>query len=204
MERQVIGQPARRSDGLHVPRPPQPRVARGSDRLEQRPRQQSQTDAAFDAGLTPGPRLRHCTGPLGNIEVGLDRPAVGIGASDLVGGQLPRGGADQQRPLVGRVIHPHDIDQGPGGLAEVPVAPAAHAHLTGLKANRRIFVRAAFGALRARRQHGPLQRGATAFAGALGGGGTAQRDVPAQAPDQRIVRSGGAKLLAGGNAPHPH
>ena len=120
--------------------------------------------------------------------------------SDLVGGQLPRGRADQQRPLVGRVIHPHDIDQGLGGLAEVQVAPAAHSHFAVLNADRRVFVRASFGALRSRMQHGAMPRGATAFARALGGGGTAQRDVLAQAPDQRIVRGGGPKLLDGGNA----
>src|SRR5262249_10997745 len=47
---------------------------------------------------------------------------------------------------------------------------------------------------------GAMQRGATAFAWALGDGGTAQRDVLAPAPYQRIVRGGGPKLLDGGNA----
>ena len=45
-----------------------------------------------------------------------------------------------------------------------------------------------------------MQRGATAFAWALGGRGTAQRDVLAQAPHQGILRGGGPKLLDGGDA----
>ena len=170
----MIGQPASRSDGLHVPRSHRQRVARGGNRLQQRARKQGQADAALHRCLTPRPRHLHRTRPLGDIEVGLDGPAVGIGASDLVGGQLPGGRADQQRALVGRVIHAHHIHEGLGGLPEVQVPPAAHAHLAVLDADRRVFVRASFWSLRSGMQHGAMQRGAPALAGALGGRGTAQ------------------------------
>lgn len=126
VERQVIRQPSRPSDSLPVPRSHRQRVTRGGDSLEQRARQQRQTEAAGDARLTPASQYLHRTRALGDIEVGLNEPAVGIRAADLGGGQLPRSGAEQQRPLVGRVIYSHDIDPGLRSLPEVQVAPAAH------------------------------------------------------------------------------
>ncbi len=118
VEAQVICQPSRRRSGLHVPR------SHG-----QRARKQGQADASRHRCLTPRPRHLHRPRPLGDGEVGLDRPAVGIRTADLVCGQLTRGGADQQRPLVRRVIYADHINVGLRRLPEVQVSPPSHAHL---------------------------------------------------------------------------
>src|SRR5262245_1134554 len=87
-----------------------------------------------------------------------------------------------------------------GGLPEVQGPPAPHSHLAALYVDRCVFVRASFGSLRPGMQHRPMQHWAPALSWALGVRGTAQRDVLAQAPHQRIAHGGGLKLLDGGNA----
>jgi hypothetical protein len=166
-------QPSSRGDGFPVPRAHRQRCARGGDGLEPRARQQSQTDAACDAALTPCSWHLQRARPLGDIEVGLAGPAVGIRAADLVGGQLPGGCADPQRSLVRRVLPPHDSQEGPGDLAEVQISPAPHSPHAVLNPERRVFVRASFWPLRARMQPGAMPRRATTFAWTLRGRGTA-------------------------------
>jgi hypothetical protein len=96
LERQVICQPARRRDGLYLPRSQRPRSTRGGTRLEPRARQQRHTEAALHGGFMPGPRSLPRPRAWGDVASGLTRPAVGLRSAELGGGPLPRGRAAQE------------------------------------------------------------------------------------------------------------
>src|SRR4029453_6567668 len=199
MERQVIRQPSGRGDCLQVPWPHRQRVASGGTRLQQRARKQGQADASLQRGCRPGARHLHRTRALGDIEVGLDWPPVAIGGSDLVGRQLAGGRANQQRTLVGRVIHTHDIKDRLWGIPEVQVFPASYSHLAFFNTDGYVFIRVSFWPLRPRMKYWPMQGRATTPAGVSWFGSASQRAVLTQATHQRLPLGRRPKLRDGGN-----
>src|SRR5262249_31702921 len=161
VEGQVICHPARRSNRLQVPWSHRQRLTARRNRFKQRAAEQGQTDAPLQCFFRPGTRHFHSTTTLGDIEIGFDRPAVAIGRSDLVSCQLLGGRANQQRTLVGRVIHAHYIKACLWGIPKVQVFPSLYSHLPLCHPDSEIFLRPSFWPLRPRMKQGAMQRRAT-------------------------------------------
>jgi len=123
-----------------------------------------------------------------------------ISLADLVRRQLPGGGVDEQWPLVGRVIDPHDVEESLGRARKMHPIPAPYAHLAVLDHDGGVFIGAAFWSPCPRVQHRPVHRWTAPVATAVRDRSPAQRDVFAQATNQRVVLSRRGELLHGRNA----